>query len=274
MTNQGLPECQNDGPSGLVFGGEEVPLDTYPWFVRLQGDDCLCGGTLISRQYVLTAANCLECIGVDDAAQIGAFMMDINNGGQDNQTLTIKEVVPHPDYNRDLSFNFALLKLESPALATPVRIDGDDGEDVVAGYDDDKTGLFAIGFGTTSQVGDISDADLLLHADVNFVPWDTCNEYFNCLPGNDDSVTEEMMCAGDGTTGDSCWGDIGGPLWDRDAARQVGVMSWLGGCPWANYGLPAGYARISMVVRRRPLLRSAPRPLRSATSTHPCPSRS
>ncbi|GFS98942.1 hypothetical protein NPIL_107301 [Nephila pilipes] len=63
---------------GRVVNGEEVkPLNKYPWIVPLNlGKRTVCGGALISRTFILTAAHCIfnaqkskfpECIGYSPA---------------------------------------------------------------------------------------------------------------------------------------------------------------------------------------------------------------
>jgi len=241
MMNQGLPECQSE-VAPLIVGGEPAPLNAYPWYVRL-GDGC-CGGSLISSQYVLSAAHCLGCIGAGTTAQIGAFAAPhgggsdnaARNGGQAMQSLTVVEAIRHPDYNDGTTnFDFALLRLTGTATTAPVRLDGD-GAEVVAGYGTDKTNLFPIGFGTTSEDGPIPNK--LLHVNVDFVPQAQCNSNYG------GGITDQMMCAADAGQ-DSCQGDSGGPLWDRDMATQVGVVSWGSGC--AQAGFPGVYSRISAV---------------------------
>lgn len=238
MMNQGLTECKGDDPSILIVGGVPAPINAYPWFVRL-GNGC-CGGSLISSQYVLSAAHCLSCIGVGTTAEIGAFKLPLSaNGGQAMQSLTVAEAVGHPAYGTggsDINFDYALLKLQGTATANPVKLDGD-GVDVVADYTAAKTGLFPIGFGTTSSGGSVSN--VLRHVDLNFVPQDTCAANYGSDP-----ITDAMMCAAD-VGQDSCQGDSGGPLWDQEKATQVGVVSWGYGCAEAGY--PGVYSRISTV---------------------------
>lgn len=38
-------------PPPRIVGGSDVPVDSYPWFVKFNG----CGGVLISPEFVLTA---------------------------------------------------------------------------------------------------------------------------------------------------------------------------------------------------------------------------
>ena len=57
-------------------------------------------------------------------------------------------------------------------------------------------------------------------------------------------LPSNQMCAGEIINGgkDTCSGDSGGPLYDRNAERLVGITSWGSGC---GTTLPAGYARIA-----------------------------
>ena len=46
-------------PSGRIVGGKPVKAHSLPWQVRA-GQGCACGGTLISKRHVLTAAHCSD----------------------------------------------------------------------------------------------------------------------------------------------------------------------------------------------------------------------
>ena len=50
-----------EGPSAQIVGGEEATAHTYPWMAALFVDGkYFCGGTLISDEWVLTAAHCVD----------------------------------------------------------------------------------------------------------------------------------------------------------------------------------------------------------------------
>ena len=48
----------------MIVGGGDAPVNMYPWFAQASWSDneglsIVCGGTLVSREFVLTAAHCL-----------------------------------------------------------------------------------------------------------------------------------------------------------------------------------------------------------------------
>lgn len=61
-----LSTCGIQRDTGKIYGGTATNIDDYPWTIALKyesydGDDLgfRCGGSLINKQYALTAAHCI-----------------------------------------------------------------------------------------------------------------------------------------------------------------------------------------------------------------------
>ena len=101
-TNQieeGLESC-TENPSARIAGGEPANQGSWPWLVRLTIDDTMrgsltCGGTIVSRKYVLTAGHCLYF-----ASKVVATFADgsIARNESDEFSLESTTFHIHPDY--------------------------------------------------------------------------------------------------------------------------------------------------------------------------------
>ena len=218
-----------------IVGGEIVnPPNAYPWTAQIgyhrpppnaRVFTVWCGGALIDRSWVLSAAHCFDdTVGSRYVLTLGEHTLNQADGTE--QIIQVQEIIVHPDYNPSTSDNdIALLRLANPAtLNTHVNtIELGDLPNI-------GTPLTVVGWGATTQGGAISN-QLLETA----VPLRSDNDCRNAYPGE---ITNAMFCAGfDGGGTDSCQGDSGGPIFFNEGgtSRQIGVVSWGRGCAQANF---------------------------------------
>ncbi|XP_020808965.1 brachyurin [Drosophila serrata] len=246
-----LEENQTSPISTRIAGGELATRGMFPHQVALviqQSGGALiqCGGSLITTQYILTAAHCLG-----DA--IGARIYSGATRFADTEDAAEEFVVSHRDfeiYPGYLGFggynDLALIRLPRKALTSdrvrPIELAGE----FMSQKFLDSQPVTLTGWGS---LGDSPDADApredtpLLHfLDVEVLDQERCLCYF--LPG---LVSQRRHLCTDGKYNrGACNGDSGGPLvfqW-RNVSYLIGVTSFgsAGGC---ELGAPTVYARIT-----------------------------
>ncbi|XP_038079176.1 trypsin alpha-3-like [Patiria miniata] len=221
----------------LIVGGSEAPLDSRPYQVALSRNYAggsfvqACGGTLVHRSWVVSAAHCIGASRVD----VGLGYHSLSAGGEQIITGTW---IKYPGYNSGTYDNdVALIKLDTPATITDkVKTIGiaKAGSDVAAG-----TSLLVSGWGALSSGGNYPDK--LQQVVVTAVSRGQCNSDYG------GSITNNMFCAS-APGKDSCQNDSGGPIVSNfDENKHVngvileGIVSWGAGCADARY--PGVYAR-------------------------------
>jgi Trypsin len=235
-----LAACSQTAPTteGLepqIVGGTVATAGEYPWMAQLKFRGRFsCGGSLVARSWVLTAAHCVNGRSAGDLQIIlGDHRRSVTEGTE--QTLNVSSVVVHPSYNRaTLNNDLALLQLASPATLN-ARV----GLVELGTLPGAETMLRVIGWGATSDGGAVSDR--LMKVGVPRVSATDCSAAY---PGR---ITSSMFCAGYPATStemkDSCQGDSGGPIFHPVSRRQVGLVSWGTGC--ARPGLYGVYTNLS-----------------------------
>ncbi|XP_050017992.1 transmembrane protease serine 2 isoform X3 [Alexandromys fortis] len=178
-----------------IVGGSNASPGDWPWQVSLHVQDThVCGGSIITPDWIVTAAHCVE-EPLNKPRYWTAFAGILNQYSMYYEKRhQVAKVISHPNYDsRTKNNDIALMKLQ-----TPLTFNG-------------KT------------------SDVLNAAKVFLIESSKCNNkyIYNNL------ITPAMICAGflNGTV-DSCQGDSGGPLvtLKNDIWWLIGDTSWGSGC--------------------------------------------
>nr|AYV99612.1 venom polypeptide [Dolopus genitalis] len=226
-----------------IFRGVISNWGTFPYMVPIfitldSGADSFCGGSLISDQYVLTAAHCLAGVikvriylGAGDiSSKSEADRMELKIGKDE---LIIHENYDAPNFINDIALIRLPKKIQFSENIQPIRLARRSQTDLI-----EQLAILS-GWGKTGNAADRSN--VLRYARKAIVKDEQCMTIYRNLyhPSN--------ICI-DGREQSICSGDSGGAavIIDREdkGFTQIGVASYVhsSGC---ELGLPVSYTRIT-----------------------------
>uniref|UniRef100_A0A3Q3WUK0 trypsin n=1 Tax=Mola mola TaxID=94237 RepID=A0A3Q3WUK0_MOLML len=215
-----------------IVGGYAPVPHSIRYIVSIQTTERqhVCGGSLINKYWVITAAHCN--IGMMIVA--GDYSLTIYEGTE--QEILPQHLVPHPEYNKTTNNNdIMLIKLKAPvdlSSYVSVALLPRQGAPIAEGRM-----CRVSGWGYTSPNTGLIPATLRT-VKLPIVSARNCNS----SESFDGGITDNMICAGYSTGGkDACKGDSGGPLVCE--GRVYGVVSWGKGCADAQF--PGVYTAVS-----------------------------
>lgn len=219
--------------STKIVGGKESAPGAHPWMAAISenGKDAYCGGALIAKDWVLTAAHCQ--VALTDKVILGRQDLSKQTVGK---AVDVSEVKTHAKYDSDSQdFDVALVHLKGASTLPFVPVY--DGTAELAAEE-----ALIVGWGRTKEGGPTSPK--LREVTVPILTNAACAEKYK----GEGKITERMLCAGvpEGQK-DSCQGDSGGPLLVVESGKfvQAGIVSWGVGC--ARPEIPGVYTRISKI---------------------------
>ncbi|XP_043285319.1 trypsin-5-like [Venturia canescens] len=220
---------------GRIINGSEISIEEYPYQISLilKGEGHLCGGSIISKKWVLTAAHCVVGTKPSDFVVISG-MTDMSKGGTNHR---IAKLLPHESFR----FNSDGIMINDIALVQVI-------DPFEFGDKCRAISLFAMNEkSTVGSVGTVTgwglDAngeypDILNKVEIPVISKEKCNRMYQEIGG----IEAGQMCAAyeDGMR-DSCTGDSGGPF--AIYGRLAGVVSWGRKCALAKY--PGVYTEVA-----------------------------
>ncbi|XP_053995276.1 trypsin-7-like isoform X1 [Hylaeus anthracinus] len=219
---------------GRIVGGELANIDDHPYQVSLRFNNRhVCGGAIISEEWIVTAAHCVQSTSVRFIS-IKAGTSDLTEEGT---VVAAKEIISHERYNpRTSDYDIALIRLEKPLVYSsrvrPILLAP------VADHYAAGSKALVTGWGVLRSNGPTTTR--LRKVEVPLVSNSECSLLY---AGR--RITPRMICAGYVNLGgrDACQGDSGGPL--VQYGKLIGVVSWGMGC--ARPSFPGVYSRVTVL---------------------------
>lgn len=230
-----------------IVGGAPVPDGKYPFMAALDirfsdGSGASCGGTLIDRDSVLTAAHCL----VQPQTTASSVRVGVGGTAKSQPQFQLRVATTafiHPSYtpSRTQSYDAAVLKLNSAVTGIkPIKL-------ATAKQNRLETPgrlLTVAGWGRTDPNDATSAVDSMREVSLPVVSDATAQQALPSQPPF--QYAPSLMVATDSQAGkDAAQGDSGGPLFNPGATpTQVGIVSY-GNAGTTHGSPPTAYTEVN-----------------------------
>ncbi|KAF4073797.1 hypothetical protein AMELA_G00247520 [Ameiurus melas] len=241
--NTGTADCgKSDDNKARIFGGSDASTGNWPWQVSLQRRiKHICGGSIITNRWILTAAHCLFQPYTQFSVRVG--LTKLSDAGTEYEW---ENIIIHPNYNTSsLQNDIALIKLKKAITfnnnVRPVCLMEAEKEARFLGKKCTVTGWGRLKSG--------SFPDILQEAEVPLMSSEVCAKVLSKEDLEPYKVISSNLCAGYPEGGiDTCDGDSGGPLVCKDGSTWylTGLTSWGVDCAQPN--IPGVYTRVSYYI--------------------------
>ena len=209
-----------------IIGGTDASIADFPWQVYYESGDFMCGGSIISGNWIITAAHCTEN---EDGSAIPVSEMFVKAGAtnpyivNEGKRYQVSEVIINENYNtRTLANDVALLRLKDPVdvpNARPIKLVTAD--DAREGATDPGVISWVTGWGLTDITPDVLPY-ILQKVQLPIVSREQASTVWRSIPDN------FIMAGYRDAARDACNGDSGGPMVVPVSGeyRLAGITSW------------------------------------------------
>merc|ERR1712223_1054438 len=240
--------CAPVSSSNRIVGGKEVnPKGKLPYQVLSrpcisEGRCGVCGGTIVNKRFVITAAHCYNSMFTSMHVIVGEHNEcdGVNEGGK---LIKVKKMTLHPDYNsRTIDNDIAVLELAEDLTFTkkikPACLPSSETRDYSGSASTVSGWGGTIGWRPNDQQPQQPRQCTLKETIVKLLKGSDpmCSKYLKT------SSSKIKLCAFAKDT-DACQGDSGGPLTVPENGKYtlVGVVSYGSGCASSTPGV---YVRV------------------------------
>ncbi|XP_037950618.1 venom protease-like [Teleopsis dalmanni] len=247
--------CKSYAP--FIVNGTPAIGKEFPHMARLgyaeknKPTSWFCGGTLVSKKMVLTAAHCFEFdYGDVNRVRLGELDFDKTNDDAQPEDFKVARYIAHPDYDEDSAFNdIGLVELAKSVIFSEYKLPAC--LPITSG--DKYSNFIAVGWGSIAFA--TLGPGYLLKVGLERFPSNACD-----IGARDSDIdrlkdgfhSDSQICAGSKVNKDTCQGDSGGPLLSYHP--KYGCMYYVVGITSSGFGscgvpgLPAAYTKVRYYI--------------------------